>query len=80
MVRVRAGQLLLLREKFVSGCAVGTPEAPAVLYRSVAVPRSANILDPFLVDFSIKTNTAVIFLVHIHTLRPANGKLEAGQF
>jgi hypothetical protein len=54
MVRVRAGQLLVLRDTFVAGCAVGTPEAPAVLYRSVAVPRSADIPDPTLVDFYVE--------------------------
>ena len=53
MVRVRAGQLLVLRETYVSGCAVGTPDKPAVLYRSVAVPRSADIPDPTLVVYKV---------------------------
>ena len=51
MLRVRAGQLLLLSETFVGGVAVGTPETPAVLYRSVAVPRAAEIPDPSLARF-----------------------------
>ena len=48
MLRVRAGQVLLLRDTFVAGIAVGTPDVPATLYKSIHVPRSADIPDPYL--------------------------------
>ena len=47
MLRVRAGQVLLLRDTFVAGIAVGTADVPATLYKSIHVPRSADIPDPY---------------------------------
>ena len=47
MLRVRAGQVLLLRDTFVAGIAVGKSDIPVTLYKSVHVPRSADNPDPY---------------------------------